>query len=111
MKKYFAPGLILAYLLYLGFVPVTVAHSIILVSLVGLYGFQEFLTRPEKINYEQLLAQLKESLEKQLAQNKEEVNAKFTAVEGEVQKISLQIIKASSSSSTFKKPDDKKIIF
>lgn len=110
-NKYFTPALILSYIIYLGFVPVSIAHSIIFVSLVGLYGFQEFLTRPEKINYKQILEQMQKDFEDKLAKNKEEVNAKFTAVEGEMSKVAMQLIRSSSSAKPQSRPEEKKVLF
>jgi hypothetical protein len=110
-KAAFGPALIVAYLIYLGFIPATLAHSIIFVSLVGFYAFQEFLTRPEKINYLEKLEQLQKDLEGKVSKNKEEVDAKFTAVEGEVSKVALQLIRSSSASSKPQGRDEKKIIF
>jgi len=109
MKKYLVPGLLVSYLIYLGFVQATIAHSIIFLALASLFGFQEFLTRPEKHNYKQMLEQLEFKFQTLLAKQKEEADAKLASVEAEVTKLSLTAMKASAS--TPAKREEKKIIF
>jgi nicotinic acid mononucleotide adenylyltransferase len=108
-KPFFVPGLLLAYLVYLAFTPTTIAHSIIFLALASLYGFQEFLTRPEKTDYLQKLAQLEERMNERLTKQKEELDVKVQAVDAEVTKMVLNTLRPSASAAS-KKPENK-IVF
>jgi hypothetical protein len=108
-KTFFVPALMLAYIIYLGFIPVNIAHSVIFLALASLYGFQEFLTRPEKINYLQKLEQLEKQMNERLTKQKEELDVKVQAVDAEVTKLALTALRPSASSAS--KPSGNKIVF
>lgn len=110
MKQYFVPALMLAYLIFLSFIPVNIAHALIFLALASLYGFQEFLTRPEKIDYLQKLEQLEKQMNEKLTKQKEELDVKVQAVDAEVTKLALTALRPSASSAA--KPNTpNKIVF
>ena len=110
-KQFYIPGLLVTYLIYLGFIQTTVAHSIIFLALASLYGFQEFLTRPEKINYLEKLEQLEKQMNERLTKQKEELDVKVQAVDAEVTKLALTALRPSASNSQARTKTDNKILF
>lgn len=96
-------GLLLAYAVYSAFIPVTIAHSIILLSLAALYGFHVHISRQEKhkLNTE-VLRQLKMELKAEIAELKEAHEKKLSKVEDEVAKVQLNTMpnKAAASSAS-----------
>lgn len=113
MYKQHVPGaLLLAYAVFTAFIPVTIAHSIILFSLAGLFGFQQFLSHQEKNKQsENALEQFKQELEIKLAQQEELYGKKLSKLEDELGKVSLATIKSSSSPSSKSSSSDKRYIF
>jgi hypothetical protein len=112
MQKHIPGALLLAYAVYSGFIQINIAHSIILFSLAGLFGFHQFLSHQEKNKHsEKALEQLKQELETKLAQHEELYGKKLSKLEDELGKVSLSTIKASSSPSPSKSGSEKKYIF
>lgn len=103
--------LLLAYAVYSAFIPVTIAHSIIFLSLAGLAGYQLHISRQviNKFN-EETLAGLKNELEIKLSQHKEFYDRKLSKLEDELAKTQLNQLpsKAGSSSSI---PSPRKVVF
>lgn len=98
LEKYFSPILLLAYCSYSAFISINIAHSVILFSLAGLYGFQLYLKqRHEHTSKINEFAQAKEKLEQELKQQKEYSDAKFAKFEEELSKVALTISRVPSS--------------
>lgn len=99
--KYISPALLIAQAIYLAFVPVSIAHSIILFSLAGLFAFNQFLLSRETPSLSTELEKLKQELEKQIQKQKEFHEARLKNIEDELSKASLTSVRSSSSSSRF----------
>ena len=108
--KFIAPVLLVAEAIYLSFVPaLTIAHSIILLSLAGLFAFNQFLLSKQTPSLTTELGKLKSELEKQIEKQKESHDLRLKGVEDELSKMSMTSLKSSSASS---KADNKpKYIF
>lgn len=99
--KHLPPGLLLAYIIYSAFIPVTIAHSIIALSLAILFGYHLHISRQENTKYnKEVLEQLKNEFDSKLNGTKEFYDKKLSKVEDEMAKMSLTVVapKAASSS-------------
>lgn len=97
--KYISPSLLIAQAIYLAFVPVSIAHSIILFSLAGLFAFNQFLLSKQTPRLSTELSKLKSELEQQIQKQKESYEIRLKSVEDELSKASLTSVRSSSSSS------------
>lgn len=86
--------------IYLSFVPVNIAHSIILFSLAGLYAFNQFLLSQEQPSLSTELAKLKSELEQAMEKQKELHEKKLMQLEDDVTRMSLNTVRNTSSSSS-----------
>lgn len=102
-------GLLIAYLVYSGFVPVGISHSVIVLSLAALSGYQLHISRQETHKYnEEVLKQLKNELEAKLEQQKEFYAKKISKLEDETAKLALNHIPPKVAVSP---PQPRKIVF
>lgn len=101
------PALLLGQAIYLSFVPVSIAHSIILFSLAGLFAFNQFLLAKETPCLSTELSKLKQELEQSMEKQKELHELRLKTVEDEVSRVAIGTVRASSSS----KIDARKIQF
>lgn len=112
MKNYqnhLPAGLLVAYAIYTAFVPVSIAHSIILLSLAALCGYQSHISRQEKNQVEQkILEQMKNEFEAKYSALKEAHEKKLSKLEDEMSKVMLNQIPPKVSSSS---PTPRKVIF
>lgn len=108
-QKHLPAGLLVACLLYLPFTTLNLAHSIILFSLAGLFGFQQYLQHSEQPSLETELAKLKTDLGQEIKSTKENYELRLKKVEEENTKLALSLTRSSSVSSSIK--SDKKVIF
>lgn len=106
-QKHLPAGLLVAYSVYACFIPINLAHSIILFSLAGLFGFQQYLQHSEQPSLETELAKLKTDFETQIKSTKENYEIRLRKVEEENGKLALSLTRSSSSSIK----SDKKVIF
>jgi hypothetical protein len=107
--KYIAPSLLIGYAVFTVFAPqITIAHSLILFSLAGIFAYNQFLLASEQPSLNDEIAKLKSELEQQIQKQKEHSDAKLASIEGEVTKISLSVVRTSSSSSSTKPAPEKK---
>lgn len=103
-------GLLLAYVIYSAFVPVTIAHSLVILSLAALCGYHFHISRQDNIKYnEKALAGLKNELELKISQQKEEHAKKLAKLEDEVAKMALNAIPQKTTSSSPIPP--RKVVF
>lgn len=102
--------LLTTYAVYTAFVPVTIAHSIILFSLAALFAYNQFLSSIQNPSVLKEVAEFKRDLEEQMKKHKELYDEKLSGVEGELGKIAMSGLKSPSSASS-KSADLKKIIF
>lgn len=98
--KYISPSLLVAQAIYLAFVPTTIAHSIIVFALAGLFAFNQYLLSQETPSLSIELEKLKKELEQQIEKQKETYDSKIKAVEDELSKAALGSLKSSSTSSS-----------
>ena len=110
VKKYLHHVILISYIIYLSFIPVTISHSIILVSLVGLFAYSEYLLRLDTPDVYKELAQLKMDMESHIVQQKEATDAKLAEVSNELGKLNINFSQRPSSSS-IAKPTHKKLVF
>lgn len=109
-KDYIPSVLLVSYLVYCSFIPITTPHSIILCSLAALFGYQQYLLRHDHTSkLEKDVAQLKSNLEQELRQQKELHEVSLKEMKEEVSKVSLTLVQRASPSPSSK--TDKKIIF
>lgn len=107
--RFIPPVLLVAYAAYTAFIPATLAHSFIIISLAALFAWNQFLLSRVTPKLEEEIAKLKSELEHQIEKQKELHDAKLASIEGEMTKLSLTAVRSSSSPSS--KLQDKKFIF
>lgn len=90
ISKHIPATLLLGQAIYLAFVPVTIAHSIILFSLAGLFAFNQFLLSKETPRLSTELAKLQSELETQLEKQKEQHEKRLTLLEDELGRSTLR---------------------
>lgn len=100
--KYIPITLLCSYLIFLSFVAINVAHSIIFLSLVVLTAYQQYLSKLEQPNLEKEIADLRSYLDNQISQTKEHNNASVKRMEDEVSKVALAASRIPSSFSSKK---------
>lgn len=101
-SPYLSAALLVGYVIYLAFIPASLPHSIIFTSLAGLFAYNLFLLSRTTPQLEEEIAKLKRELVEQMEKQKELHGKKIADLEGEVGKLSLSSIKASSSPSSSK---------
>jgi hypothetical protein len=68
LKELFPTVLLIAYVVYSAFIPVQIAHSIIVIALVVLFGLHFHISRQDNIKYnEKALAGLKNEMDEKMA--------------------------------------------
>jgi hypothetical protein len=78
---YIAATLLVAYVVYSLFVPITIAHSMILFSLAGLAAYNQFLLSRSTPKLEDEIAKLKRELQTQMEKQKELHDKKLSELE------------------------------
>lgn len=97
--KFTLPGvLLLSYAVYTAFVPVNIAHSIILFSLAALYGFENYLLSNKHPSIIQKVEELRQEFQAELVKQKEFNEERLKVVEEEQAR--QAIVKANSSSAS-----------
>src|ERR1043165_1711375 len=97
MKRFheILPGaLLLSYAVYTAFVPANLAHSIILFSLAGLFGYSSYLYCQKQPSMQKELSEFKEKMEKELSQQKESYEVRLKQVEDVAAAMALSSAKA-----------------
>lgn len=100
ISRHIPATLLVGQAIYLAFVPVSIAHSIILFSLAGLFAFNQFLLSKETPSLSIELSKLQSELEKQLEKQKELHEVRLKAMEDELARVSISTIRTASSSSS-----------
>lgn len=95
-----AGTLLVLYAVYSTFVPVSIAHSIILFSLAAVYGFDKHLQSTKIPSTQKLVHDLREELYKEMKQQKEIYESKLAELKQEQQRIAIERANASSSVSS-----------
>lgn len=95
------------YIIYLAFIEVTVAHSIIASALATLYGYQLYLSTLESNKFKKELAVLQSALDQRVGQIKEATDAEFSKLRDEVSKVAITASRLPPSSSPAYKNTDK----
>lgn len=106
--KYIAPALLIAYAAYSATIQITIAHSIILFSLAGLFAFNQFLLSRETPRLSTEIEKLKKDLEGQIQKQKEIQDVRIKNAEDEVSRVGLANLKSTSAPS---KPEPRKFNF
>lgn len=110
MKEFFAKNLsatlLVGYVIFTTFTNISIAHSIILFSLAGLFAYHQFLLSRQQPKLEAEIAKLKSEMEEQIKKLKESHDKKLSELDGELSKISLSVVRSSSSPSS-KSPEAK----
>ena len=88
-----AGTLLFAYLVYTAFVAVSIPHSIILLSLAGLTGFELYIKVQQLPSMEKRMSDLKLELSKQM----EVYDAKLAELKQEQQRVAIERANAASS--------------
>lgn len=96
-----------AYIIYLAFIEVTLAHSIIASALTTLYGYQLYLSTLESNKFKKDLALLQSTLDQRVSQIKEASDAEFSKLRDEVSKVAIAASRLPPSSSSSYKNTDK----
>jgi len=107
--KYISPALLVAQAIYLAFVPASIAHSIILFSLAGLFAWNQFLLSRDTPKLQTELAKLKSEFGQQMQTHKETYEQKLKDLEGEMTKVAMSHLKSPPSSSA--RPEPRKVVF
>lgn len=102
LKIPFAGTLLLAYVVYTTFVPVSISHSIILFSLAAFAGFELYVQSHQLPSIKKTVEDLRTELFKEMQIQKETHEAKLQELEDEQSRQAL--IRANSSSSSKPKP-------
>jgi hypothetical protein len=108
LSPHIPSALLLGQAIYLAFVPVTIAHSIILFSLAGLFAFNQFLLSKQTPCLSTEIGKLKRELEERMEKQKESYEVRLKLLEDEVGRASLTAVRSSSSSP---KQEGKKYVF
>lgn len=112
MKNYqnhLPAGLLVAYASYTAFVPVSIAHSIIIFSLALLAGYQAYLSTQKTNKYnEEVLREMRQELVSQLESVKEAHAKKISKLEDETAKLALNHIPPKVAASS---PQPRKLVF
>ncbi len=98
-----AGTLLVSYLVYSAFVPVSIAHSIILCSLAAFAAYDKFLVTTKSPSMELLVSSLRLEIDSKLEKQKENYEAKLQALESEQSRQAIAKINSGSSAS-IKKP-------
>lgn len=98
-----AGTLLLSYTLYSTFVPVSIAHSIILLSLAAFAGFNLYIESHQLPSTEKKIEDLRLELVKQMSEQKEIYEAKLQELKDEQTRQSIARANSTSASSTPKK--------
>ena len=107
-QKHLPAGLLLSYAIYSSFTSINIAHSIILFSLAGLFGYSQYLQQTKHTSKLELdLAKLKTDLEQELKSTKENYELRLKKVEEENSKLALSLSRVPSSVSS----SPKKVVF
>jgi hypothetical protein len=108
-QDYLPSVLLFGYAVFSAFIPVTIAHAIILFSLAGLFGFQTHISRlaTTKLNQE-ALDSLKNELDSKISAQKEFYDKKLSKLEDEMAKVQLNTLPSKTVSSS---PAPRKVIF
>lgn len=102
-------ALLLAYVIYSAFIPVTIAHSLILFSLAISACYQSYISRSETTKFnKEVLEQLKNGFENELNGTKELYEKRFSKLEDEMAKMSLNTLPPKSVSSS---PQPRRMVF
>lgn len=97
-KLPFAGTLLLSYAVYTCFVQVSIAHSIILLSLAVAYSYDSFLKSIKTPSILKLMTDMQEDFNRKLKEQKESHEAKLQEVKEEQQKHHIAKINSSASS-------------
>jgi hypothetical protein len=104
IKNYFPTALLISYVIYSAFIPVTIAHSIIVIALVVLFGLQFHISRQEINKYnEKVLEGLKNEMDEKLANYEK----RMARLEDEIGKTQLSV--AGAKNAPEKQPQPRKI--
>ena len=105
------PGaLLLSYAVYTAFIPITIAHSLILFSLAGLFGYSLFIYSQQSPSIKQELLKSHEQLEQKLKLQKESFDERLKKCEDLVGGMALSNSRLNSPSQPAR-VNDKKIQF
>jgi hypothetical protein len=108
-QNYLPSGLLFAYCIYTAFVPLSIAHSLIILSLAALCGYQSYISRQETTKYNnEALTGLKNEFETKLEEQKEFYAKKIAKLEDEVAKMALNTLPPKAPSSS---PIPRKVVF
>jgi cell division protein FtsB len=99
-----AGTLLFSYSVYTTFVPVSIAHSIILFSLALLTGFDIYIQSHQLPSTAKKIADLRNEMLEQLKKDQEIYEAKLQELKEEQQRQAIARANASSSGSVSKKP-------
>lgn len=100
-QKHLPAGLLVAFLLYVPFTQTNIAHSIILFSLAGLFGFHQYLQHSDLTSkFTTEVQKIKTDLEQEIKSNKENYELRLKKVEEENTKLALGLARAPSSPSS-----------
>lgn len=92
-----AGTLILSYVVYTTFVPVSIAHSIILLSLAAFAGFELYIQSHQLPSTQKKIEDLRTELLKELESTKETYEEKLQALEAEQQRQAIAKVNSVSS--------------
>jgi hypothetical protein len=105
------PGaLLLSYLVYTTFVPITIAHSLILLSLAGLFGYSVFVFTQQLPSKDKQLQEKFDKLELNIKLQEEIYVERLKRCEDLTGALALASNRVGSSTSP-KAPSEKKVLF
>lgn len=100
-----AGTLLLSYSVYTAFVPVSIAHSIILFSLAALFGFDRYCQLLQLPSMDKRMEDIRTELNQALNLQKETYEAKLAELKSEQSRQAIDRANASASSSSKKRTD------
>lgn len=110
LQKLLPSALLFSYCIYSAFIPVTIAHSIIIASLAVLYSFHFYISRQDNIKLKQdSLDSLKNEMELKILAIKEIHEKKISKLEDDLSKLLLSTMPKTQASSSSAAP--RKMVF
>mgnify|MGYP001560328687 CR=1 FL=1 len=96
--KHLAPGLLLSYAVYTAFVPVSIAHSIIIFALAALTGFEIFINVHQTPSIEKKVSDVQLEMDKRIAELKETYEIRLKKIEADQERQAFEKVNTAPNS-------------
>jgi len=92
--------LLVAYTVYTAFIPITIAHSVIVIALSALFGLAAYLQFQVNPKYTQVLVKLEGELKAELSEQKEKNELRIKMLEDEMSRAAIAKVNGAGISSS-----------